>query len=210
MYDWLCMGSNSTVEPNVIWQDMSVNKMMRSERLGQRPVVVWFTGLSGSGKSASANALEKALFTKGYHTYLLDGDNVRHGLCSDLGFSDMDRVENIRRVGEVAKLMVDAGHIVLASFVSPFQADRDMVRSLVSDGEFIEVFVSTPLAVCEQRDPKGLYKKARNGDIQCFTGIHSPYEEPRSPDIVINTATMGGGEVVDYLVEYLRRCHVIR
>ena len=209
MYDWLCMNSNSTVEPNVIWQNMSVNKMMRSERLGQRPVVVWFTGLSGSGKSASANALEKALFAKGHHTYLLDGDNVRHGLCRDLGFSDRDRVENIRRVGEVAKLMVDAGQIVLTSFISPFQADRDMVRSLVDEGEFIEVFVNTPLAVCEQRDPKGLYKKARNGEIQYFTGINSPYEEPQSPDIVINTATMSENEVVDYLVACLRHLHVI-
>lgn len=197
------------VETEVTWQPMLVNKAMRSKRLAQRPVIVWFTGLSGSGKSASANALEQALFTKGYYTYLLDGDNVRHGLCRDLSFSDVDRVENIRRVGEVAKLMIDAGQIVLASFISPFRADRDLVRALVAEGEFIEVFVNTSLAVCEQRDPKGLYKKARSGEVKNFTGIHSPYEEPQSPDIVINTATMSGGDVVDYLMTCLQRLRVI-
>ena len=197
------------LETKVIWQNMLVDKTMRSEHLGQRPAIVWFTGLSGSGKSASANGLEKALFTLGYHTYLLDGDNVRHGLCKDLGFSDVDRVENIRRVGEVAKLMVDAGQIVLTSFISPFQSDRDMVRSLVGADEFIEVFVNTPLAVCEQRDPKGLYKRARRGEVKHFTGINSPYEEPHSPDIVINTATMSGEEVVNYLVTCLRNRYVI-
>lgn len=201
--------NDATLTQHVMWQNMSVHKAMRSERLGQRPVIVWFTGLSGSGKSASANALEKALFAKGYYTYLLDGDNVRHGLCQDLGFSDIDRVENIRRVGEVAKLMVDAGQIVLTSFISPFQADRDMVRSLVGEGEFIEVFVNTPLAVCERRDQKGLYKKARNGEIKHFTGITSPYEAPQSPDVVINTAVMSGGEVVDHLIECLRHFDVI-
>ena len=203
------MNDNAALKQRVIWQNMSVHKMMRAERLGQRPAIVWFTGLSGSGKSTSANALEKALFAKGYCTYVLDGDNLRHGLCKDLGFSDADRVENVRRVGEVAKLMVDAGQIVLTSFISPFQADRDMVRSLVGEGEFIEVFVNTSLTVCEQRDTKGLYKKARNGEIKQFTGISSPYEAPQSPDIVINTATMSGDEVVDYLVECLRHLHVI-
>lgn len=205
----LNMDDDSISSENTVWHGMEVNKDARSQRLRQRPVIIWFTGLSGSGKSTSADALEKAVFAQGYSTYLLDGDNVRHGLCKDLGFSDADRIENIRRVGEVAKLMVDAGQIVLTSFISPFQSDRNMVRSLVGAGEFIEVFVKTSLSVCESRDSKGLYKKARNGQVKNFTGIDSPYEEPTSPEIVIDTESMSKDETVDYLVNRLRELQVI-
>ncbi|WP_414830275.1 adenylyl-sulfate kinase [Alteromonas sp. H39] len=168
---------------NIVWHKHEVNKATRAESLGQAPRVLWLTGLSGSGKSTLANLLEKKLHGEKKHTYLLDGDNVRHGLCGDLGFSDTDRVENIRRISEVAKLFVDSGMIVLTAFISPFRADRDFCRNLLAEGEFIEVFVDTPLEVCEQRDPKGLYKKARNGEIKDFTGIDSAYEAPASPEI---------------------------
>ncbi len=168
---------------NIVWHQHEINKDTRGESLGQKPRVLWLTGLSGSGKSTLANLLEKKLHEKGKHTYLLDGDNVRHGLCGDLGFSDKDRVENIRRISEVAKLFVDSGMVVLTAFISPFQADRDFCRNLLADGEFIEVYVDTPLEVCEQRDPKGLYKKARSGEIKHFTGIDSTYEAPQSPEV---------------------------
>ncbi len=168
---------------NIVWHKHEVNKHTRAESLGQTPRVVWLTGLSGSGKSTLANLLEKKLHDAGKHTYLLDGDNIRHGLCGDLGFSDTDRVENIRRISEVAKLFVDAGVIVLTAFISPFKADRSFCRNLLGEQEFVEVFVDTPLAVCEQRDPKGLYKKARNGDIKDFTGIDSAYEAPENPEV---------------------------
>lgn len=168
---------------NIVWHQHEINKDTRAESLGQKPRVLWLTGLSGSGKSTLANLLEKKLHEQGKHTYLLDGDNVRHGLCGDLGFSDKDRVENIRRISEVAKLFVDSGMVVLTAFISPFQADRDFCRNLLAAGEFIEVFVDTPLEVCEQRDPKGLYKKARSGEIKHFTGIDSAYEAPQSPEV---------------------------
>ena len=170
-------------ENNVVWHEHKVDKKTRSEAMKQRPLVVWFTGLSGSGKSTLANLLEQKLVERSHYTYLLDGDNIRHGLCGDLGFSDKDRVENIRRISEVAKLFVDAGMIVLTAFISPFRADRDYCRNLLQDGEFVEVFVDTPLEVCEERDPKGLYQKARQGDIKDFTGIDSPYEHPENPEI---------------------------
>src|ERR1700726_4353561 len=157
---------------------------------GQQSCVLWLTGLSGAGKSTIANLVEKKLYAINRHTYLLDGDNVRHGLNRDLGFTDVDRVENIRRVGEVAKLMVDAGLIVLTAFISPFRAERQMVRSLVEPGEFLEGYVETPLAVAESRDVKGLYKKARKGEIKHFTGIDSPYEEPENPDIRLDTTKL--------------------
>ena len=175
---------------NVHWQALDVNKAARGALKGQRGRVVWLTGLSGSGKSTIANLVEKKLHAEGRHTYLLDGDNVRHGLNRDLGFTDADRVENIRRVGEVAKLMVDAGLIVLVSFISPFRAERQMARDLMAEGDFVEVYVDTPLAVAEQRDVKGLYKKARAGELKNFTGIDSPYEPPLHPEIRIDTTML--------------------
>jgi bifunctional enzyme CysN/CysC len=177
----------ATAGRKVIWQEVQVNKAARAQQKGQTPKVIWFTGLSGSGKSTLANALEQRLLKLGYHSYLLDGDNVRHGLNRDLGFTDEDRVENIRRVGEVAKLMVDAGLLVLVSFISPFRSERQLVREMLEDGEFVEVYVNTPLDVCEQRDPKGLYKLARDGKIPHFTGISSPYEAPDAPELTLNT-----------------------
>ncbi|WDF90405.1 adenylyl-sulfate kinase [Aeromonas hydrophila] len=184
---------------NIVWHAHAVDKQSRAEQKGQKPLVIWFTGLSGAGKSTLAGALEQALAVQGKHTYLLDGDNVRHGLCGDLGFDDAARQENIRRVGEVAKLMVDAGLIVLTAFISPFRAERQLVRNLVGEGEFVEVFVDAPLAVCEERDPKGLYKKARAGEIRNFTGIDSAYEAPEDPEIHLINA----GKPVEVLVEEL-------
>ncbi|MBF5058093.1 adenylylsulfate kinase [Alcanivorax sp. 521-1] len=175
-------------QAQVVWHQSSVDKADRAKAKGQVPKCIWLTGLSGSGKSTLANALEVALTEQGKHTYLLDGDNVRHGLNKNLGMSDEDRTENIRRVSEVAKLMVDAGLVVVTAFISPFRADRDAARALFEDGEFVEVFVDAPLEKCEERDPKGLYKKARAGEIKEFTGIDSPYEAPAKPEVVINTA----------------------
>ena len=172
---------------NLTVQTISTSSEARSAQKNQRPVVFWLTGLSGSGKSSLADALEQALMAQARHTYLLDGDNVRMGLCKDLGFNDQDRVENIRRVSEVSKLFLDAGLIVITSFISPFHRDRALARSVIGDGSFIEVFLSTPLSECERRDPKGLYGKARQGLIKNFTGIDSPYEPPANPDIVIDT-----------------------
>ena len=197
------------MDENIVWHNYAVNKSQRSEQKGHKPVILWFTGFSGSGKSTVAGALESALHQQGVHTYLLDGDNVRHGLCKDLGFSDEDRVENIRRVGELSKLMVDAGLVVLTAFISPFQAERDMVRNLVGDGEFIEVFLDTPLDVCEQRDPKGLYKKARAGEIKHFTGIDSDYQVPVNPEIRIDTNANSLEQSVQQLVAYLKDKQVI-
>lgn len=168
---------------NIVWHQHEVDKARRAAAKQQTPRVIWLTGLSGSGKSTIANLLEKKLADQGKHTYLLDGDNIRHGLCGDLGFSDKDRVENIRRISEVAKLFVDSGSIVLTAFISPFRADRRFCRDLLEAGEFIEVFVDTPLEVCEKRDPKGLYQKARQGDIKDFTGIDSEYETPEAPEV---------------------------
>ena len=168
---------------NIVWHQHSVDKGVRASQKNQKPLAIWFTGLSGSGKSTLAGLLEQKLQAEGKHTYLLDGDNVRHGLCGDLGFSDRDRVENIRRISEVVKLFVDAGEIILTAFISPFQTDREFCRNLLNDREFVEVFVDVPLQVCEQRDPKGLYKKARAGDLKHFTGIDSPYEAPGNPEI---------------------------
>lgn len=173
----------------VVWHHSGITKADRALVKSQQPRCIWLTGLSGSGKSTLANALEVTLAKAGRHTYLLDGDNVRHGLNKDLGMSDADRTENIRRVGELSKLMVDAGLIVISAFISPFRSDRDAARALFEPGEFIEVYVEAPLETCEQRDPKGLYQKARQGLIKDFTGIDSPYEAPLAPELVVNTAT---------------------
>ena len=188
---------------NIHWQAVDVDKKARATQKSQKPAVLWFTGLSGAGKSTIANLVEKRLFAINRHTYLLDGDNVRHGLNRDLGFTDADRVENIRRVGEVAKLMADAGLIVLTAFISPFRAERQMVRDLMGPGEFLEVYVETPLNVAEQRDVKGLYKKARQGQIKNFTGIDSPYEAPENPDIRVDTTTMSAEQAADHIVKIL-------
>ena len=179
------------------WHDHKIQRDSRAEQKSQRPCMIWFTGLSGAGKSTIANALDDKLFQYDRHTYLLDGDNVRHGLNRDLGFSDQDRIENIRRIGEVGRLFTDAGLIVLSAFISPFKSDRQMVRNLFPVGEFIEVHVATDLDVCEQRDPKGLYKKARAGEIKHFTGIDSAYETPDSPELVVD----GGSESLEACVE---------
>ena len=194
---------------NISWHKMSINKKTRSELNSQKPCVVWFTGLSGSGKSTIANILEQKLHTIGKRTYLLDGDNVRHGLNKDLGFTDTDRVENIRRVSEVSKLMVDAGLITLVSFISPFKSERQMARDLLSSDEFFEIFVNTPLEECEKRDPKGLYKKARAGELKNFTGIDSLYEEPENPDIILDTASSNAEELTDQIINFLQLKKII-
>ena len=189
---------------NIHWQSLDVTRESRAEAKGQKPAVLWFTGLSGAGKSTIANLVEKRLLAEGKHTYLLDGDNVRHGLNRDLGFTEGDRVENIRRVGEVAKLMADAGLIVLVSFISPFRSERDMARALMVEGEFFEIHVATPLAVAEARDVKGLYAKARAGKLKNFTGIDSPYEAPLAPEIIIDTTVLRPEEAADRIVEALK------
>ena len=194
---------------NISWHKMSINKKTRSELNSQKPCVVWFTGLSGSGKSTIANILEQKLHTIGKRTYLLDGDNVRHGLNKDLGFTDTDRVENIRRVAEVSKLMVDAGLITLVSFISPFKSERQMARDLLSSDEFFEIFVNTPLEECEKRDPKGLYKKARAGELKNFTGIDSLYEEPENPDLILDTASSNAEELTDQIINFLQLKKII-
>jgi bifunctional enzyme CysN/CysC len=188
---------------SVYWQPTKITHEQRANQKAQRPCILWFTGLSGAGKSTIANAVEQALFLRGHHSYLLDGDNIRHGLNKDLDFSDAGRVENVRRIGEVAKLFVDAGMIVVTAFISPFRSDRRLVRDLVAPGEFVEVFVSTPLEVCEQRDPKGLYRKARGGELKNFTGITSPYEAPEAAEIVIDSSKLSVAECVDKVVRYL-------
>jgi bifunctional enzyme CysN/CysC len=188
---------------NVHWQDLDIDKRARASAKHQRPCILWFTGLSGAGKSTVANLVEKRLHDMGRHTYILDGDNVRHGLNKDLGFTDADRVENIRRVAETAKLMVDAGLIVLVSFISPFTSERRMARDLVGEGEFLEVYVSTPLAVCETRDVKGLYAKARRGELKHFTGIDSAYEPPTRAEITLDTSRVSASEAADAIVSYL-------
>ena len=188
---------------NVPWQALEVRKEARAAIKGQHPACVWLTGLSGAGKSTIANALEKRLHAQGRHTYLLDGDNVRHGLSRDLGFTEADRVENIRRVAEVARLMVDAGLIVIVSFISPFRAERRFARGLFAPGEFLEVFVDAPLAECERRDPKGLYAKVRRGELANFTGVDSPYEVPESPEVRLDTTRLPPAESVEAILARL-------
>jgi bifunctional enzyme CysN/CysC len=194
---------------NVHWQALDVGKRARAQMSHQKPCVLWFTGLSGAGKSTIANLVEKQLHADGRQTYLLDGDNVRHGLNKDLGFTDEDRVENIRRVAEVARLMVDAGLIVLVSFISPFRSERRMARGLVEAGEFFEVFVDTPLSLAEARDVKGLYKKARRGELKNFTGIDSPYEAPENPEIRLDTALLAPEAAAARVIDHLRESGII-
>ena len=194
---------------NLVWHQHDVDKARRAEAKKQKPCVLWLTGLSGSGKSTIANLLEKKLAEHGKHTYLLDGDNVRHGLCGDLTFSDKDRVENIRRIGEVSKLFVDAGIIVLTAFISPFKTERDFCRRLLADGEFVEIFVDTPIEECEKRDPKGLYQKARQGDIKDFTGIDSPYEAPENPEISLAFSGQTAEQSAEQLFELLKQKGIV-
>ncbi|RHW75296.1 adenylyl-sulfate kinase [Colwellia sp. RSH04] len=191
---------------NTVWHDQQVTKQQRASLKSQKPCLLWYTGLSGSGKSTVANAVDALLFQRACHSYLLDGDNVRHGLNGDLGFTDEARIENIRRISEVAKLFLDAGIIVSTAFISPFASDRAMAKEKLEQGEFIEVFIDTPIAVCEQRDPKGLYKKARAGEIKDFTGIDSTYDVPVSPQIHVKTAEKSieacAQQIVNYLIEH--------
>ncbi|PLR78711.1 adenylyl-sulfate kinase [Bacillus sp. V3-13] len=194
---------------NIVWHPLAVSKAERQQRNGHRSFVLWFTGLSGSGKSTLANEVDRKLFELGANSYVLDGDNVRHGLNKGLGFSKEDRVENIRRVGEVAKLFVDSGQIVLTTFISPFREDRHAVRNLFKIGEFIEIYVDCPLEVCEERDPKGLYKKARKGEIRDFTGIDSPYEIPETPELAINTSLYSLEEAAATVISYLIKQQLI-
>jgi bifunctional enzyme CysN/CysC len=209
-----CLTRKSTTEPKnsphvVHWQHMDVSKTARAALMGQKPCVLWFTGLSGAGKSTVANLVEIKLLALGRHTILLDGDNIRHGLNKDLSFTAEDRVENIRRIGECAKLFVDAGIIVLAAFISPFRRERRMARDMLEPDEFIEIFLDTPLAVCEQRDTKGLYKKARAGAILNFTGIDSPYERPEAAELALNTTTLSPQDCADRVIaELLLRGHM--
>lgn len=189
---------------NIVWHDHKVTKDVRRQQHGHKSCLLWFTGLSGSGKSSVASELERQLVKEfNIRTYLLDGDNVRHGLCKDLGFSGEDRVENIRRVGEVSKLFVDAGLITLSAFISPFRNERRLARDLLEEREFIEVFVDTPIEECENRDPKGLYKKARAGEIRNFTGIDSDYETPEAPEIHLNNGSQSIADSVQQIIEYL-------
>tara|TARA_B100000700_G_scaffold271467_1_gene314334 strand:+ start:1283 stop:1924 length:642 start_codon:yes stop_codon:yes gene_type:complete len=188
---------------NIVWHQSSVDREARFKQKGHRSAILWFTGLSGSGKSTLANAVNVTLHKSGYSTYVLDGDNIRHGLCKDLGFSDLDREENIRRIGEVSKLFLDAGIIVLTAFVSPFRIDRDNARALVGENDFVEIYCAAGLDICEKRDTKGLYAKARKGDIKDFTGISSPYETPQSPELQIDTGNMEIDECVDVVIRFL-------
>lgn len=194
---------------NIVWHGGSVTKKDRENALGQRGVVLWFTGLSGSGKSTLAREVEKRLFLAEHHCYVLDGDNIRFGLNRNLGFSPTDRTENIRRISEVAKLFADAGIITLTAFISPYRVDREMARELVADGEFVEIFTRCPVAECEKRDVKGLYKKARVGEIKEFTGVSAPYEEPLRPDLILDTNLLTLGEAADLIINYLSKHNII-
>ena len=195
--------TNQGASTNIAWHQASVDRAGRAEQRGHRSAILWFTGLSGSGKSTLANAVNAALFEQGLACYVLDGDNIRHGLCKDLGFSDADREENIRRIGEVSKLFLDAGVVVLTAFVSPFKADRERARGLVAAGDFVEIHCAAGLAVCEQRDTKGLYAKARAGEIKEFTGISSPYEAPEAPELKVDTGSQSLEQSVEQVLAYL-------
>ncbi len=195
----------NSMNSNIILHHATVTRLRRERQNGHKSFILWFTGFSGSGKSTLAHCIEEILFLRGCRTYVFDGDNVRHGLCADLGFSAADRAENIRRIGELGKLFIDAGGIALTAFISPFRRDRERVRASVAPGDFIEVFCHAPLNVCEQRDVKGLYRKARQGEISEFTGISSPYEIPDNPEIIAMTGEHGVGECAGQIIEYLER-----
>lgn len=195
---------------NVVWHHATVTRARREAQNGHRGAIIWFTGLSGAGKSTLAHAVEEELYQRGCRTYVLDGDNVRHGLCGDLGFSAKDRVENIRRIGEMAKLFMEAGVIVLTAFISPFRADREHVRGMVEHGDFIEIYCDSPLEVCEQRDVKGMYKKARAGQIAEFTGISSPYEAPENPELTVKTGEVELDACVQQVIAEMMQRNIIR
>lgn len=206
------MKNKSTTQPlssNVVWHNATVTRARREAQNNHRGAIIWFTGLSGAGKSTLSHAIEELLHQRGCRTFVLDGDNVRHGLCGDLGFSSVDRIENIRRVGEVAKLFMEAGIIVLTAFISPFREDRQRVRGMVAHGDFIEVFCDSSLEVCEARDVKGMYKKARSGQINEFTGISSPYETPKNPELTINTGEIELTECVARVIEEMAQRGII-
>ena len=194
---------------NLTWHVGEVDKAARTAAHGHRGAVLWFTGLSGSGKSTIGHRVERMLIERGAFAYVLDGDNIRHGLNSDLGFTPEDRVENIRRIGEVARLFSDAGALVVSAFISPYRKDRDRIRGLMGEGEFVEVFVDTPLEVCEARDPKGLYKKARAGEISNFTGLDAPYEAPESPEVHLRTADLSIDEAATQVIRYLEQQNIL-
>jgi adenylylsulfate kinase len=200
---------SNTTATNIVWHATAITKQQRQQLNGHKSCVLWFTGLSGSGKSTLANAVEQRLHQLGLRSYILDGDNIRHGLNRGLGFSAEDRKENIRRIAEVAKLFVDAGVIALTAFISPFREDRDLARGLLEEGEFVEIYVKCPLEECERRDPKGLYKKAREGQIPEFTGISSPYEEPLAPELVIDSSELSVEESVDIVIQYLKEQSIL-
>ena len=195
---------------NTVWHQATITRSQRAEQNGHRSVILWFTGLSGAGKSTLAHAVEDKLFQLNCRTFVIDGDNVRHGLCADLGFSSDDRVENIRRIGEIAKLFTEAGIISLTAFISPFKADRDRVRQLVSEGDFIEIYCQASLDVCEERDVKGLYKKARSGEIANFTGISSPYEPPEIPELTVDTGKASLETCVEQVIQFLQDRDVLQ
>ncbi|MDP2878527.1 MAG: adenylyl-sulfate kinase [Sulfuricella sp.] len=199
-----CDGNRESGRRDIVWHHSTVNRAHREFRNGHRGLILWFTGVSGSGKSSTAHAVEERLHQRGCRTFVLDGDNLRHGLCADLGFSPEDRAENIRRTGEVARLFMEAGVIVLAAVISPFRGDREKVRALVADGDFIEIYCRCPLEICEQRDAKGLYRRARAGDVKSFTGISSSYEEPGSPDLILDTGFFTLADCVDRVDILLR------
>lgn len=203
------MNKQSKKSSNTVWHSATVTRQRREQKNAHKSAVLWFTGLSGSGKSTLAHAVEEQLHQNGLNTFVLDGDNVRHGLCSDLGFSDDDRRENIRRISETAKLLLEAGVITLTSFISPFRAERATARSLIPHGDFIEIHCFCPLTVCEQRDVKGLYKKARLGEIKNFTGISSPYEEPENPDLKIDTSRLTLEDSVEQVIALLRARNIL-
>ncbi len=198
------MSNDKKISSNVVWHHATIDRQIREEMNGHKSVILWFTGLSGSGKSTLAHAVEEKLYEMKCRTFVLDGDNIRHGLCGDLGFSDEDRVENIRRIGEVAKLFLEAGVISLTAFISPFRSDREKVRNLVPHGDFLEIYCHCPLEICEERDVKGLYKKARAGEIKAFTGIDSPYEEPLAPELTVDTGSETLEESASKVIKLLK------